>query len=84
MKQTYRVVGIKDGDIFVAQILEVDVSAQGRSFDEALKRLRIALTAEEREAREVGRELADLVGPAPQSFHELYDDHPQFREKLVA
>jgi hypothetical protein len=84
MKQTYRVVGLKDGDVFVAQVLEVDVSAQGSSFDEALERLKVALNAEGREAELKGRDIQDLLRPAPKIFHDLYEDHPQYREKLVA
>lgn len=84
MKQTYRVVGIKDGDVFVAQALEIDVSAQGRTFDEALERLKTALVAEENEAAACGRDVHDVIGPAPKSFHDLYEDDPKYREKLVA
>lgn len=84
MKQTYRVVGIKDGDVFVVQALELDVSAQGRSFDEALERLKLALAAEEKEAVASGRDVNEVVGPAPKMFHDLYEDRPQYREKLVA
>ena len=84
MQHTYRVVGLKDGDVFVAQVLEVDVSAQGRSFDEALERLKLALNAEGREAEASGRDIYDLLGPAPKMFHDLYEDHSQLREKLVA
>lgn len=84
MKQTYRVVGIKDGDVFVVQALELDVSAQGSSFDEALERLKIALIAEEKEALASGRDINEVVGPAPKMFHDLYEDRPQYREKLVA
>lgn len=84
MKQTYRVVGTKDGDIFVAQALEVDVCAQGSSFEEALDRLRIALHAEEMEARSAGKSLNEVVDPAPKMFHDLYNDHPRYHQKLVA
>lgn len=84
MKQTYRVVGLKDGDLFVAQMLELDVAAQGRSFDEALDRLKTAFAAEKKEAEASGLDILDVVGPAPKAFHDLYDDRPQHRDKLVA
>lgn len=82
-ERTIRVVGTKDGEIFFVQALEVDVAAQGRTKEEAIRRLQVALNAEEREAKAEGKDLFD-IGPAPKAFHDLYDDHPDFREKLVA
>ena len=84
MKHTYRVVGLKDGDIYVAQMLELDVSAQGRSFDEALERLKTALDAEKAEAASSGIDVREAIGPAPKEFYDLYESHPHHREKLVA
>lgn len=81
--RTIRVVGVKDGDLYFVQALEVDIAAQGRTLDEAAERIRVALNAELREADASGRDLFDL-GPAPKSFHDLYDDDPIYREKLVA
>lgn len=81
--RTIRVVGMKDGDLFFVQALEVDIAAQGKTLGEASERFRIALNAEQRDADEAGRDLFD-IGPAPASFHELYDDDPIYREKLVA
>lgn len=66
-----RVVTFQEGDLFVAQALEVDVCAQGKTPDEALLRLKAALRCEEKLAEEEGRSLSD-IGPAPQPFHVLY------------
>lgn len=84
MQRTYRVVGIRDGDVFVAQALELDVSAQGRSFDEALEQLKIVLLAQSQDALDSGLDIDDVVGPAPRRFHDLYEHETQYREKLVA
>lgn len=81
--RTIRVVGVKDGDLYFVQALEVDIAAQGRTMDEAAERFRIALNAEQREADACGRDLFD-IGPGPASFQDLYDDNPLYKEKLVA
>lgn len=71
---TIRVITFKEGDLFVAQALEVDVCAQGKTIEEANKRLVALLHMEEQEAKANGRTLFD-VGPAPHPFHVLYDNH---------
>jgi hypothetical protein len=72
-----------DGDMFVAQALEVDIAAQGRSTDEACRRLRLAVNAEQVEADQAGRDMFD-IGPAPASFHALYDDQNVHRDTMAA
>lgn len=71
---TIRVVTFKEGELFVAQALEVDICAQGRTMEEANKRLVATMRAEEEEAKANGRSLLD-IGPAPHPFHVLYDNH---------
>lgn len=81
---TIRVVVFEDGDHFIAQALEVDVAAQGRTADEASRRLEAALAAENRDAQSVGRTIFD-IGPAPDAIRVLYEDKVVSREeKLVA
>jgi predicted RNase H-like HicB family nuclease len=72
MANPLRVVILKDGDIFVAQCLEYDVAAQGKTEEQAIKRLKACLRAEEEIAAAEGRELSD-IGPAPEAFHAVYD-----------
>ena len=80
-----RVVVFKDGAKFVAQALEVDVAAQGETPEEASRRLDIALEAEARDAKAAGRELFDVIGPAPETMRVLYENQVVGREeKLVA
>lgn len=68
---TVRVVTFKEGDVFVAQALDVDVAAQGRTLEEANRRLMVVMRAEEEAAKANGRSLLD-IGPAPHPFHVLY------------
>lgn len=65
-----RIVTFRDGSLFVAQALEVDISAQGRTADEAVANLHATLREEDRAARQAGRSLLD-IGPAPHPFHVL-------------
>jgi len=71
MKRTIHTLVFRDGDIFVASGVELDIFAQGKSEQEALDRLDIVLRAEIREANATGRDLFD-IGPAPESVRELY------------
>jgi len=83
-KRTIRVVIFREAEFFVAQALEVDISAQGRTPEEASRRLGLALNAEQREAEAEGRDLFE-IGPAPESFRVLFEDRVVSREeKLVA
>ncbi len=81
MTSPLRVVVFKDGDIFVAQCLEIDVSAQGTSHEDAMKRLKAALRAEEAEAKQAGKDLSEL-GPAPKAFHAIYQAGSIERDEL--
>jgi predicted RNase H-like HicB family nuclease len=83
MSEQIRVVVLQDEDVFIAQCLEVDISAQGKSADEAIRRLKVAFTAEVREAKDSGRTVFDL-GPAPSSFATMYDANVVERTALVA
>jgi predicted RNase H-like HicB family nuclease len=69
-----RVVTFKEGELFVAQALEVDVCAQGKTMEEANRRLSVLMHVEEEEAKANGRTLFD-IGPAPHPFHVLYNNH---------
>jgi hypothetical protein len=78
---TIRVVAFKEGDHFVAQALEVDVCAQGRTLDEAHSRLLMTIKSEEADALAEGRTLMD-IGPAPHPFHLLFRDEDIERTEL--
>lgn len=67
-----RVVIFKEGDLFIAQGLEVDICAQGSSPEDAGRKFGIALNAEAQEARDKGLSLFEMIGPAPAVFEALY------------
>lgn len=83
MTEQIRVIILKDDGLFVAQCLEVDIAAQGRTPEEALGRLRTAFYSEKREAAEAGKTLDD-IGPAPKAFHAVYESDVIERTALVA
>lgn len=77
---TIRIVTFKEGDLFVAQALEVDVCAQGRTMEEANRRLVATMCAEDADAKANGRSLLD-IGPAPHPFHVLYANNGVIRSE---
>jgi hypothetical protein len=68
---TIRVVAFREGDLYVAQALEVDVCAQGRTAEEAMSNLRATLRVEAEEALASGRTILD-IGPAPHAFYVMF------------
>lgn len=83
MAESIRVVVLKDGDLFYAQCLEIDIAAQGSTEAEALTRLRSVFEAEKREAAESGRSLTD-IGKAPEAFHAIFNADAVSRTNLAA
>jgi hypothetical protein len=75
-----RVIVFKDGDLYIAQALEVDIAAQGPSPEEASRRLGVALDAEAREAEKAGRDWFE-IGPAPEAMRVLYENRVVSREE---
>ncbi|MGR9312144.1 type II toxin-antitoxin system HicB family antitoxin [Rhizobium leguminosarum] len=83
MAEQIRVIVLQDDGVFVAQCLEVDIAAQGKTAEEAMARLKLAFNAEVREAKESGRSLMD-IGPAPEAFAMMYGSKVVERTALVA
>jgi len=73
--RTIRVITFRASDLYIAQGLEVDICAQGKSPDEANRRFSIALNAEARDALEAGRDLFDVIEPAPAVFFSMFDNN---------
>lgn len=71
---TIRVVAFREGDLYVAQALEVDVCAQGRTPEDAMSNLRATLRVEADEAEAAGKSIFD-IGPAPHAFHVMFADN---------
>jgi len=65
----FRVIVIRDGNIFVAQTAGVDVSAQGQTSQQAVDRLHIALAAE----LEFSRSTSKPVPAASELYKILYE-----------
>ncbi len=81
MAKELRVLVLKDGGTFVAQCLEIDIAAQGKSEAEALENLRVAFKGESELALAEGRVLED-IGPAPQGFHAVFASDHVSRDKM--
>lgn len=69
-----RIVTFREGNMFVAQALEVDVAAQGRTSEQAVANLRATIRDEDAEAVAAGRSILD-IGPAPHAYHVMFDDN---------
>src|SRR5258708_2272560 len=68
-----RVITFKDGEMWVAQCLEYDISAQAADLDTLHDRLLITLDADRGESiKRHGRPFAG-IDPAPRHFHEMWE-----------
>ncbi|MDQ0507438.1 hypothetical protein [Xanthobacter agilis] len=81
MSSTIRVIVFKEGDLFVAQALEVDIAAQGRTADDAILKLSALVRLEDHEAKEAGGSVFD-IGPAPATVQAFYDDLEVRRDQI--
>ena len=77
-KNLLRIVVIKDGDVFVAQCLEHDISAQATDLTKLKHRISAALTLEREYSLRNDKEPFCGIGPAPQHFHDLWDRRSDF------
>ncbi|MGN6356078.1 MAG: hypothetical protein ACTHLU_01190 [Novosphingobium sp.] len=68
-----RVIAYREGDAWVAQVVEYDIAAQGCDFETAMRRLRATVRAECKHTRaKHGTDFAG-IGPAPAVFAEWFD-----------
>jgi hypothetical protein len=68
-----RVIVYPEGDLFVAQCLEVDIATQARDIPTLLERLDLTIDAECSLSRDNGAEALNRIAPAPNYFHELWE-----------
>ena len=68
-----RVVVYRDGDLYMAQGLEVDIATQAKDIPSLLVRLDLTLEAECAMSKERGGAPFAGIGPAPNYFHGLWD-----------
>lgn len=72
-KDSIRVIAYREGDAWIAQCLEHDISAQGADFQSAMRRLTATVNAECRYTLEKhGEEFAN-IDPAPKQFERMFD-----------
>ncbi len=76
-----RYIVFRDEDTWIAQGLEVDISAQADSAEKAMQRFGVTIRCEGKEARSEGRDLFD-IGPAPKYFFQLWNQGEVVREQL--
>jgi hypothetical protein len=72
--QPIRIVAFKEGDFWIAQCLEVDVSAQANDLDTLSSRIEVALEAEKP---------LDKLPKAPARFFEMWDHISKFKAQGV-
>ena len=73
---TIRAVIFQDGDLWVAQCLEHDISAQAKTVAEAYRRLAMTIRLEREMTTERGSEAFAGISAAPLYFHGLYSAAP--------
>lgn len=70
---TIRVIAYREGDTWVAQCLEYDISAQGADFETAKRRLAATVNCEAQYTREKHGEAFKGIEPAPSIFAAMFD-----------
>lgn len=68
MPTLLRVLVFNQREHLVAQCLEYDITAQGRSMDELRKRFYLTFWAHVQQSKELGRKPLEGVGRAPEEF----------------
>ncbi len=78
---TMKVIFTKDCEIWTAQCLEFDISAQGVSMDDAAIRFEAALLAESVTSKRLMGEVFKGIPEAPKSFFDLWDKCSEASQK---
>jgi hypothetical protein len=69
-----RAIVFQEGDMFVAQCLEYDISTQAKDLNALMDRLDLTVEAVFAECREKGKAPVELIGAAPNYYHTLWDN----------
>jgi hypothetical protein len=80
-KESLRVVVFQEGDAWIAQGLEHDIAAQGSDLEAVRERFVATFAAEQRQAREQGKQTLDIA-PAPEHFFQMWEERSSFSAKL--
>ena len=70
---TLRVIVFREGDIYVAQGIELDISTQAKDIDTLIKRLDLTIDAECAMSLERGGKRFEGVPSAPNYYHDLWE-----------
>jgi hypothetical protein len=68
-----RVIVYRDGDLYMAQGIEVDIATQAKDISSLLRRLDLTIEAECAMSKERGGAPFQGIGAAPNYFHGLWD-----------
>ncbi|MEA3030282.1 MAG: hypothetical protein QOG13_1607 [Sphingomonadales bacterium] len=72
-----RAIAFREGEAWVAQCIDHDISSQGKTFPDAMRRLTAAVNAEcEYTLEKHGEEFAG-IDPAPEKFEQMFIDAEQ-------
>lgn len=77
-----RVVVFREGDVYVAQCLEIDIATQASDIPELLERLELTIDAECALSKELGEQPLQGIAPAPNYFHALWEKRSVSLEHL--
>jgi hypothetical protein len=76
------VLAFREGDFWVAQCIEYDISARSDTLPKALTAFRHAFAANLAANQELGRKALEGVPPAPQRYRQMFDQAESVHEKL--
>ena len=68
-----RAIVFKEGDFYIAQCLEYDISAQAPAIEAVIDRLELTIEAEFEACEEAGKEANKCILPAPNYYHGLWE-----------
>ena len=72
---------VKKADVWVAQCLEYDITAQGKEIDDARKSFERVLLAHVMSDLDANRQPLDGVPPAPADIHEMFRSSKRLAER---
>jgi len=75
-KTTQRAVIFEEGDIWIAQCIDLDINAQGKTVKAAADNLALTIRADLQHCDENGLNPAEIIGPAPDHYRNLWDETP--------
>lgn len=69
-----RVVVFREGDVYIAQCLEIDIATQAPDIIDLIERLSLTIDAECALSLELGKQPFEGIAPAPNYFHSLWEN----------